>query len=184
MFQSSSTASGISRLHSSIACWPSSASLILISSPSRMRRATLRMTLESSTTKQVFIAAYSHHSRALAHPIGFTIASCGKGIASHFEHAIDVEDHHELSFEAMHAARHAREVLVEVDRIGLARPVGELEHFAYRVDQQPVGLGPELDADRHRRPAVYARRQAEPAPHVDRGNDAAAQVEHAGDLGR
>src|SRR5450759_3141083 len=40
----------------SSACSPSSPSTISNSSPSRIRRATLRMTLESSTIKHVFIA--------------------------------------------------------------------------------------------------------------------------------
>src|SRR5204863_1529088 len=57
MFQSSSTASGMRPRQASSACSPASASEISNSSPSRIRRATLRMTLESSTTRQVFIAA-------------------------------------------------------------------------------------------------------------------------------
>src|SRR5690349_12164597 len=57
---SSSTASG--NLYSQIlsACAPSSASEISKSSRSRMRLATLRMTLESSTTRQVFMTTPPH----------------------------------------------------------------------------------------------------------------------------
>src|SRR4051795_1400919 len=57
MFQSSRIASGSPRLQTSSAFSPSSASMIWKSSPSRMRLATLRMTLESSTTRHVFILA-------------------------------------------------------------------------------------------------------------------------------
>src|SRR5215813_2549653 len=151
MFQSSSTASGMSRLHASSACCPSSASVMPKLRPSRMRRATLRMTLESSTTRQVFIVALLP-THAPTCTFSLYVSSRGQGIAAHFKDAVDVENHHQLSFEAMHAA-------------------GQLEHFAYRIDQEPVGLALELDADGHRRAAVRTRRQPEPAPHVDGGDD-------------
>src|SRR5215468_10779377 len=173
----------MSRLHASSACCPSSASLMLKLRPSRMRRATLRMTLESSTTRQVFIVALLP-THAPTCTFSLYVSSRGQGIAARFKDAVDVENHHELSFEAMHAAGHPLEMLVEVDGIGLARPVGQLEHFAHRIDQEPVGLALEFDADGHRRAAVPTRRQPEPAPHVDGGDDAATQVEHAGDLRR
>src|SRR5262249_6704314 len=48
MFQSSRIASGILARHASIAFCPSAASAIAKESPSRMRRATMRMTFESS----------------------------------------------------------------------------------------------------------------------------------------
>ncbi len=51
---------------------------------------------------------------------------------------------------AMHAVRHPREMPVEIDRIGFARAIVELEDLADRIDQQAVGFVSELDADRHR----------------------------------
>src|SRR5262245_6998361 len=127
-----------------------------------MRRATLRMTLESSTTRQVFIA------RKLPTMDGCpctrtdqTDRSRGQGVAAGLEDAVDVEDHHQLAFEAMHAARDAGEMLVEIHRVGLARTVGELEHLADAIDQEPVGFAAQLDADGHRRLSVGARRQTQ-----------------------
>src|SRR5215510_10272056 len=137
MFQSSRMAPGISRLHSSSACWPSSASLLLKFSPSRIRRATLRMTLESSTTRQVFIVPYSPptHQRLCARSASPSM-SRGQGVAGRLQYAINIEDHHELPVETMHTARNAGEVLIEIDGIRLARPVGELEHLADRINQK------------------------------------------------
>src|ERR1700687_1225312 len=57
MFQSSRIASGNPSLQTSSAFSPSSASMIRKSRPSRMRLATFRMTLESSTTRHVLISA-------------------------------------------------------------------------------------------------------------------------------
>src|SRR5215471_10799448 len=153
MFQSSRTASGSWRWHSPNACSPSSASVIANSKPSRIRRATLRMTLESSTTRQVFIAAslfpcgspQSHD--VVSHPR----LSRRERIAAHVEHAIHVEDDKKLSFQPMHAGRDARETRVEIDRVRFAGVVVQLEHLADGVDKKPVGLALELDSDRHRR---------------------------------
>src|SRR3546814_3816359 len=55
MFQSSSTTSGIAASHCVSASRPSHASETDIWSDSRMCRATFRITLESSTTRQLFI---------------------------------------------------------------------------------------------------------------------------------
>src|ERR1700728_4739174 len=55
MFQSSRIASGNPRLQTTSSFSPSSASTIWKSRPSRIRLATFRMTLESSTTRHVFI---------------------------------------------------------------------------------------------------------------------------------
>src|ERR1041384_3775493 len=94
MFQSSRIASGISRRHASTACWPSSASEILKSNPSRMRRATLRMTLESSTTKQLFMAP--PRSNAVRGPPPRPL-----GFLSQAEHPVGVEHPHHLPAEAV-----------------------------------------------------------------------------------
>jgi hypothetical protein len=64
MFQSSRMPSGIRFRHASTASSPFSASAISNSSPSRILLATLRMTLESSITKNVFMVSSLHASRA------------------------------------------------------------------------------------------------------------------------
>src|SRR5689334_24703624 len=100
MFQSSSTASGKPRLQASSAFSPSSASTIWKSKPSRMRRATLRMTLESSTTRHVLIVAsyFPDPTRDFAFQIGGAFrALCRHQVGCHFEDAIDVEDDHQMS---------------------------------------------------------------------------------------
>src|SRR6201996_565470 len=103
MFQSSRIASGNPRLQISSAFSPSSASTIWKSSPSRMRRATLRMTLESSTTRHVLILASvsSMTEKGAVHGQPDTRAlvvelSCQLG-RQQFEDTIDVEHHHELA---------------------------------------------------------------------------------------
>src|SRR5436305_12930818 len=107
MFQSSSTASGNAPRHCSRACCPSSASMILKSRPSRIRRATLRMTLESSTTRQVFIAPPPSPKPTTAAPASryaWTLRRhrFGGGV----EDIVDVEDDHQLTVEPVHAARY------------------------------------------------------------------------------
>src|SRR5262249_1778938 len=140
MFQSSSTASGSLFWHALSASSPSSASEISNSSPSRMRRATLRITLESSTTRQVFIALrplLSGRARIdpiLAAPYGFLPRGLRRDrLAAAVEDAVDVEHHQQLLLQPMHPGRHPREMRVEIDRHRLARVVGELEHLADRV---------------------------------------------------
>src|SRR3984885_6154161 len=108
MFQSSRIASGNCRLQISSAFSPSSASTIWKSSPSRNRRATLRMTLESSTTRHVLILA---SVSSMAEKADFPCRS-DTGLAvelsrqlrwQQFENAIDIEDHHELAIETVNA---------------------------------------------------------------------------------
>src|SRR5215470_7887294 len=98
MFQSSRIASGNCRLQTSSAFSPSSASMIWKSRPSRMRRATLRMTLESSTTRQVLISASNSTRYEGTFAFPFLLFASGRlRVGRHFEHAVDVEDDHELS---------------------------------------------------------------------------------------
>src|SRR6188472_2486032 len=187
MFQSSRTASGMARLHASSAFAPSSASMIWKSSPSRIRRATLRMTLESSTTRHVLIFGLYFHSPTGDVSIRFLSTLrflCRHQIRHDFEDAIDIEDDHELSVEAVDAAGELGHAGIEIDGVFLAAVVGQPEHLADLVDQEAVGLAAQVDANRHRRLAVVVFGQPEPGPHVDDRDDAAAQVEHAGDLGR
>src|SRR5208282_5621889 len=137
MFQSSRIASGRWRRQASSACSPSSASTISNSSPSRIRRATFRMTLESSTIKHVFIA-YPRYFRSYdpKHVPGSLSVSRRDRVRTDIEDAVDVDDDEQLSVHAKDAGCHARQPRIEIDRIGFARGVVELEYLAHAVDQQ------------------------------------------------
>src|SRR5262245_44077347 len=136
MFQSSRTASGNWRWQAPSACSPSSASTIWNSSPSRIRRATLRMTLESSTTKHIFITPSlpSPVTRGpTPHGICLGVASCGDRLALHFKHPVDVEHHQQLAIEPHHAGRDARKARVEIGGLQLAVLVRDLHDLADRI---------------------------------------------------
>src|ERR1700709_1774472 len=130
MFQSSRMASGSPRLQTSSAFSPSSASEIWKSSPSRMRRATFRMTLESSPTRHVFILASllpSNDEPAFPFiPIAPLPVSRRQHVRHDFEHAIDVQHHHQLAVEPVNPRSHLRHPRVEIDRIHLATVVCKL----------------------------------------------------------
>src|SRR6476469_6229553 len=144
MFQSSRIAVGIADLQASSAFSPSSASTISNPNSSRMRRAIFRTTLESSTTRHVFIFR-SSFLRAAHLPIRL----CGEHRRWHdFEDAIDVEDDHELTVEAMDAAGELGHAGIEVDGVFLAAVVGQPENLSDLVDQEPVGLAAQIDAHR------------------------------------
>src|ERR1700694_4968133 len=190
IFQSSRMASGNPRLQTSSAFSPSSASMIWKSRPSRIRLATFRMTLESSTTRHVLISAStSSISPRGTLPLQFAFTPyllpilCRQHVWHDFEDAIDIEDDHELAVEAMHAAGEFGHAGIEIDGIFLAAVIGEFEDLADLVDQEAIGFAAQVDADRHRRLAVVVLGQPEPGPHVHHRDDAAAQIEHAGDLG-
>src|ERR1700753_1187919 len=106
MFQSSRIASGNVRLQNSSAFSPSSASAIWKSSPSRMRRATLRMTLESSTTRHVLMLAPQTFVSDIS--ISTSVAGIARlrrfQLRRDFKNAIHVEHDHQLAVEAMDAA--------------------------------------------------------------------------------
>src|SRR5690349_10973332 len=128
MFQSSRTASGMARLHTSSAFSPSSASTIWKSRLSRMRRATLRMTLESSTTRHVLILSLCFPT----FPRGISLIAvwsacfrylCGHQVRHEFEDAIDVEDDHELAVETVNAAGELGHAGIEIDGVFLAAVV-------------------------------------------------------------
>src|SRR5580692_4078091 len=155
MFQSSRIASGRPRLHTSSAFSPSSASMTWKSRLSRICRAIFRTTLESSTTRHVLIE-WSPCLLRFASRLGGD-----RGFGCDFEHAIDVEDDHELSVEAMDAAGELGHAGVEIDGVFLAAVVGQPQHFADLVDQEAVGFPAQVDADRHRRLAVTGLGQAE-----------------------
>src|SRR6476659_10583371 len=128
IFQSSRMASGRVSRHFESACWPSSASTISKSSPSRIRRATLRMTLESSTIKQV----------RMLFP---RCRSCGR-CRDRFdvEQAVNVHDHQQPIIEPMNSGRDARKPRIEVQRLGLPLRAAELQHLADRTDDETEGL--------------------------------------------
>src|ERR1700675_4092869 len=136
MFQSSRIASGNPRLQTSSAFSPSSASTIWKSSPSRMRLATFRMTLESSTKRHVLIFSLCFfQTQNGAFPFPTVSASlppvlCRQHVKHDFEHAIDVEDDHELAVEAMHAAGEFGHAGIEVDGVFLPALVGKFQHLA------------------------------------------------------
>src|SRR6188474_246340 len=123
MFQSSRIASGSASWHAPSACSPSSASVIAKSRPSRMRRATFLMTLESSTTKQLFITPYSFEPL-----LALNVSSCGNGAILDVQHAVDVEHDHELALEPIDAGGHPRQAGVEIRRVCLAGRVPKLQH--------------------------------------------------------
>src|SRR6266404_2421372 len=169
MFQSSRIASGNPRLQTSSAFSPSSASRIWKSRPSRMRLATFRMTLESSTTRHVLISASASWRKGTFHCNSSlrTLQAIlrRQHVGYDFEHAIDVEHDHQLALEAMYA-------------------IGESQDLADLIDQEAIGFAAQVDADRHRQLAVFVLRQAETGAHVHHGDDAAAQVQDSGDLPR
>src|SRR5450631_1858969 len=161
IFQSSRMASGSPRLQTSSAFSPSSASTIWKFRPSRIRRATFRMTLESSTTRHVLISAStsSISPRGRCHCIltftPYLLPILCRPHAWHdFEDAIDIKDDPELAVEAMHAAGEFGHAGIEIDGIFLAAVVGEFEHLADLVDQKAIGFAAQVDANRHRRLAV------------------------------
>src|SRR5437762_12664922 len=141
MFQSSSTASGSPGLQTSSASSPPSASTSWKSRPSRIRRATLRITLESSTTRHVFIFGllflqFPNGDVSIQYRFAPERSSRRHHGRREFEHAIDIEDDHELAVEAVNAAGEFGHAGIEVDGVFLAAVVGEPEHFADLVDQR------------------------------------------------
>src|SRR5580704_19798131 len=140
MFQSSRIASGIWRRQFSTASSPFSASAMWNSSPSRMRRATLRMTLESSTTKHVFIVSSLYPCAAKAAPMfrpdaSHSVSRSRRHLDVEMQYPVDVEHNEELAVEPEHAGGYAGEFTIEINGVGLALAVRQLEHFAHRVDQ-------------------------------------------------
>src|SRR6185437_8461310 len=124
MFQSSRIASGNPRLQTSSAFSPSSASRIRKSSPSRIRLATFRMTLESSTTRHVFISASASCRKSVPLQFEFAVRPFlilrRHGRRLDFENTVDIEDNHELAVEAMDPAGESGHSRVEIDGIVLA----------------------------------------------------------------
>jgi hypothetical protein len=95
----------------------------------------------------------------------------------------DLEHHEERAVEPVDAGRHLAPQRIERRRVVL-EPFREAQHLADLIDDEAVELAAVIDDDAHAGLPVLGRRQAEPGAQVDRGDDAAAQVERAGDLGR
>src|SRR5581483_3739272 len=176
MFQSSRTASGIDLRHWSSASRPFSASADEKLSSSRMRRATFRITALSSTTRQCFM-------RSSSAAWAFN-RSDGHAELIEIEHLLHIEHHHEIALESVHAGTDMRPAPIEIDGICLIGGSFQMQHIAGTVGNETVKLAPLLHADRDRRRAVLAWREAEPPAEIDRRDDAAAQVEEPGDLRR
>src|SRR5450432_4586039 len=99
-----------------------------------------------------FSASASHHSPKGTFP--FQVLStlalgclCRLQIGHDFEDAIDVEDDHELSVEAMDAAGEFGHAGIEIDGVFLAAVIGEFEHLADLVVQKAIGLAAQVDAN-------------------------------------
>src|SRR3954453_16754210 len=127
MFQSRRTASGMSARQAASACSLSSASEMRNDSPSRMRGATLRMTAESSTTRQCFIGKTPER-----------LCSCGAGLGAESQVRVDVEDRQQPVLEAVHAAREPDPALVQMHRARLVARRGEVHYLPHLVDAEAV----------------------------------------------
>src|ERR1700734_2649851 len=101
MFQSSRIASGICSRHATIASWPFSASEMSKSKPSRILRATLRITLESSTTKHVFIGSSLQVCGRARRCCDVCAMSGCYGLYLQSEYFLNIQDYEQLTFEAV-----------------------------------------------------------------------------------
>src|SRR5215475_3704195 len=81
-----------------------------------------------------------------------------RGFRREFEDAIDVEDDHELSVEAVDTAGELGHAGIEVDGVFLAAGFGQAQHLADGVDLQAVGFAAQVNADSHWRLAVVGLR--------------------------
>src|SRR4029453_11921766 len=136
----------------------------------------------SSTTRHVFILGLQLHQIPTG-MFSFQVrSSCRHQVRHDFENAIDIEHDHQLGGGAVNPAGELGHAGVEIDGVFLAAVIVEFQDLADLVDQQAVGLAAQIDANRHRRLAVVVLGQAQASAHVDHGDDAAAQIEHAGNL--
>src|SRR5689334_1770428 len=113
--------------------------MIWKSRPSRMRRATFRMTLESSTTKHLFITTSLSCSREQpAHSTHYPMrgASSRFNLRSHMQHPVNVENDQEPRIQSDDAGRNLRKPGIEISRVVLAHIIGERHHLADLIDQK------------------------------------------------
>src|SRR5438552_13555421 len=166
IFQSRRMASGIPWPQRSSASIPSPASETLNASSSRMRRAILRTTPESSTTRQVFIVVTPFVATARK-------ASGSERGGNACECPLDVEDEKQLAGHAVDAGEYPDPASIDIDRARFEFRRIKAQDLADFVDDEAEGLAFELDSGGHVDPP-FGRRQAEKAVHVDHRHDAAA----------
>src|SRR5689334_9641706 len=122
-----------------------------------MRRATLRIMLESSTIRQVFILSSLHYRCAWHIPPHLR----GHSNSREIERAVGVKRDKNRVVEAKHARCHGAQYRVEIARGRLAIAIGEAEHFADAVHQNAERFRPSLNADDHMR--IAGRIELKPA---------------------
>src|SRR5438874_11916401 len=112
-----------------------------------MRRATFLMTLESSTTRHVFILGLQLHQI----PIGmfsFQLrSSCRHQVRHNFENAIDVEDDHELAVETVNTTGELGHAGVEIDGVFSRAVSVEFQYPAHLADQRALGSAARIAPD-------------------------------------
>src|SRR5574338_447272 len=181
MFQSSRMTSGIRFWQAAMACRPSAASSTAKFSDSRMRLATRRMTRESSTTRHDFMERSELSAPASA---AAPYRSLRRGRSLERQQIGDIEAQQQIAVEPVDALAKALPRRIQRRRVALERVGIDLQHLADRIDDQAVELAAVFDDDVHAGLVVRAVGQPEPTAHIDRGDDAAAQVECPRDLAR
>src|SRR5438445_205761 len=92
------------------------------------------------------------------------------------------------SVKPIDARGHFAPARIERCRVALEVSLGQAQYLANRIHHQTIELASVIDDDAHPWLAGCllgrALRQTQTGPKVDRGDDAAAQVERASDLGR
>src|SRR5579863_1900165 len=171
MFQSSSMTSGIWRKHASRASWPSAASSIENCKSSRMRRATLRTTRESSTIRQDFMIRYSV---APGHATGDLLG--GFRPNREVQHTSDVKYDQQRLFQAINAAGDFTPNWIQRRRVALRRLAVEAEHLAHGIDHDAIELAAVIDDDAHALLTIGQRRHAQPRPQIDRRDDTTPEI--------
>src|SRR5436190_3753277 len=99
------------------------------------------MTLESSTTKHVFIAP-SPLTHSADHPADThrTRRSGSLRGRLHIEQPGDIENDEKLLIETMDAGSDPRQPRIEIDRNRFASVVAQLENLADRIDHEAIGF--------------------------------------------
>src|SRR5881392_5166 len=92
---------------------------------------------------------------------GWPARLCRQQLGHDFKHAIDVEDDHELTLKAMHAAGELGQAGIEIDRIVFSAITGKPQHLTDLINQESVGFAAQVDAYGHRRLALLVLWQAE-----------------------
>src|SRR5580704_15843882 len=99
------------------------------------------------------------------------------------KYSVDIENDKKLVVEPINPRRNPAQITIEIDWIGLALAVRQLEYLADRIDEKAKRLALRFDTDRHRNVLVVASAEAKTSAQIDCRNDAAAQIEHSGNFG-